>query len=276
MLWIVDERGSFVASYDAVPYPAPEETLDRLRQRLDPNNRVVDVPPLGPEYWHAPDGVPVPKQQIAVTADRTSVQADENDEVVLQAVPAGSIVEVHGADGLTTIPAEQEGPISLTFSVAGPHVVRVTHPSHTERRFELEVTEATTVRRQRRIKRAVASHLVGPQGAAVAAKALAVLTSEGVPATAAALAAVAQRPEAAAALEGRQSSGIAAMAAAAGRSAEEVAQAIVETADAYWFAAAKHETLKARLTGLVERPVRKAEVERVIVEAGRADILPRL
>lgn len=261
-LWGYDKNDQLIATWDA-GYPAPQDMIDRIKAGTENLARIEDIPPLTPEFYHAPKGAGVaePKPVLELALSTTSVQADGSDPVVITGVPAGSSVSVVGPESGNFV-QEADEPFHLVFSEPGTYEVRAYPPGHRPAIAKLQVTEATGTKRKARKRKPPTEFMVhvGQTGemAAEQAEADADLFFDSVMARHGRF--LPMLAEAEAHLAGKPSKRVQQLAVAQGSTPDLVAQAIIESGNTYWDAEAKRAAAKREFREIARKGGRKADI----------------
>lgn len=128
------ENGRLVGS-QAAAYPAEPEALARVSAA---GQRVVDVPPFEPAYWHLADGELRIRPRMALSTNVTL--GSDGYQLVIDGVPAGAAVEVTGPVGGGLIADGEE--TVLLFGEPGSYDVAVVLDPYQPERLYINVMEA--------------------------------------------------------------------------------------------------------------------------------------
>lgn len=274
-IWGYNADGKVVATWDA-GYPAPESKLEALRATPSDVVRLVDIPPLTPEFYDAPEGADavVAKPAIEATITKTEVVADERDAAVLKGIPAGATVTVMGPQS-GSFPADGKD-VHLAFTEPGTHEIRVDLPGHRFRSFKVNSVEPVEGKLTRRPRgRLTATEVVIGLPGGHFAEAVTPDVDRHFDALTAPLApTAAMLGEAKAFLAGGGSDRITMLAEAQGTSPELVAQSIVATADRLWAHEADRARVKRAISDIVASGGRRRDIKTVLDQHGIA-VMPR-
>lgn len=103
MILYTDKDGRYIGHLDQA-YPALPEVLERVR--ADQEGEVYDIPPLVPEFWYFPKGVPT----IRPTLDYAVTETQDGDDkvTVISGIPAGVLVQIAAPEGVQEWTADGE------------------------------------------------------------------------------------------------------------------------------------------------------------------------
>jgi hypothetical protein len=117
MITHTDDQGRYSGHLDQ-GYPALPEVMERVKQ--DQGGLGFDIPPLSPEFWYFPDGVPTIRPALDYTVTE---KQDGGDKVtVISGIPAGVVVNVAGPEAAQSIEADGDD-LELVLRTAGDYSV---------------------------------------------------------------------------------------------------------------------------------------------------------
>jgi hypothetical protein len=117
MLLYTDKDGRYIGHLDQ-GYPALPEVLEKVSADLGGN--VYDIPPLVPEFWYFPEGVPTIRPILDYTVTETQEGGDR--VTVISGIPAGVTVTIAGPEGNQSWEADGDE-LELVLRTAGDYSV---------------------------------------------------------------------------------------------------------------------------------------------------------
>jgi hypothetical protein len=117
MILYTDNDDRYLGHLDQA-YPADPAVLEKVRQ--EQAGGVYDIPPLTPECWYFPDGVPTIRPALDYTISEKKDGADT--VTVITGIPAGVVVDVTGPQGMQSVEADGDD-LELVLRSVGEYAI---------------------------------------------------------------------------------------------------------------------------------------------------------